>query len=188
MNRLTFRRQGSSGVPEVRSGYSFTPPQSPPLCPSSGGGSRYKALAAGPARAIAEECERLFCGTLRGVFYGEKEAPVLQDPLAIGAYDLKRRHQDWSVALAARPPTDGDSVGDEASEKANIHARFELWDYSGGALFRGFTASKPRDIFPNESKTMFVFFDGNVIDRELKQGCVLLLTAARGTHTDILEY
>ena len=40
----------------------------------------------------------------------------------------------------------------------------EVWDYAGGARFRGFVAGE------GEDRTMFVFFDDGVVGSDLKPG------------------
>lgn len=41
----------------------------------------------------------------------------------------------------------------------------EIWDYAGGARFRGFVAEKGQDM-----RAMFIFFDKQVIGMDLKPG------------------
>nr|POE93429.1 hypothetical protein CFP56_19441 [Quercus suber] len=43
----------------------------------------------------------------------------------------------------------------------------EMWDYAGGTRFRGFLAEKPHN-----ERSLFIFFDKEVIGRDLKPGCV----------------
>jgi hypothetical protein len=40
----------------------------------------------------------------------------------------------------------------------------EVWDYAGGARFRGFVAEK------DDERALFVFFDKEVIGKDLKPG------------------
>jgi len=40
----------------------------------------------------------------------------------------------------------------------------EIWDYVGGATFRGFIAED------QDARTMFVFFDSGVLNSDLKPG------------------
>lgn len=44
----------------------------------------------------------------------------------------------------------------------------EVWDYAGGARFRGFVAEK------NDMRSMFIFFDQKVVGMDLKQGYDML--------------
>ncbi|KAK4574226.1 hypothetical protein LTR86_001987 [Recurvomyces mirabilis] len=48
----------------------------------------------------------------------------------------------------------------------------EIWDYVGGARFRGFVAEK------EDERSMFVFFDREVIGKDLKPGLMALLELA----------
>lgn len=48
----------------------------------------------------------------------------------------------------------------------------EIWDYSGGLRFRGFVADK------DGVKSLFVFFDNEVVGKDLKQGLMALLELA----------
>jgi hypothetical protein len=52
----------------------------------------------------------------------------------------------------------------------------EIWDYAGGASFRGFVAEDAR----GETKSLFVFFDEHSITRDLKQALVALIELAEG--------
>jgi len=45
-----------------------------------------------------------------------------------------------------------------------IREYVEVWDYAGGARFRGFVAEK------EDERAMFVFFDNEVIGKDLKKG------------------
>lgn len=51
----------------------------------------------------------------------------------------------------------------------------EVWDYRGGAHFRGFTVSGPEESY---AKSLTVFFDKEVINCELKQGLMALIELA----------
>ncbi|CZT14270.1 related to ornithine decarboxylase antizyme [Ramularia collo-cygni] len=52
----------------------------------------------------------------------------------------------------------------------------EVYEYAGGARFRGFVAEK------GDMRTMFIFFDQEVIEMDLKQGLVSLLELASSEH------
>lgn len=56
-----------------------------------------------------------------------------------------------------------------------IAAWLEIWDYAGGNSFRAFLAEDRARV-----KTLFVFFDANVIGRDLKQALVALIELAEG--------
>ena len=46
----------------------------------------------------------------------------------------------------------------------SIDAWLEIWDYRGGCSFRGFVGGH------GDKKSLFVFFDSAVIEKDLKQG------------------
>lgn len=56
-----------------------------------------------------------------------------------------------------------------------VAAWLEIWDYAGGNSFRAFVAEDADRV-----KTLFVFFDANVIGRDLKQALVALIELAEG--------
>ena len=93
--------------------------------------------------------------------------------------DRGREERRDAAPLAMTPPKENETPGvKDASQAPEMLATFELWDYSGGALFRGFTAGKhPMDIGGEAENTMFVFFDRNVVGRDLKQGCAIHSTS-----------
>jgi len=49
----------------------------------------------------------------------------------------------------------------------------EVWDYVGGTRFRGFTATDSFGV-----SALFIFFDANVVGKDLKQGLMALLELA----------
>lgn len=51
---------------------------------------------------------------------------------------------------------------------APVVAWLEIWDFAGGASFRAFVTDD------GQEKTLFVFFDGYVVDIDLKEAYVLL--------------
>jgi hypothetical protein len=55
-----------------------------------------------------------------------------------------------------------------------VDAWLEIWDYAGGNSFRAFVAGDAAD------KSLFVFFDANVLGRDLKQALVALIELAEG--------
>jgi hypothetical protein len=152
-----------------------SPPSSPPLAAKHASRKR-----GGAAYTITEECERLFCETLRAVFLGEG-SQQRQDSLVMGVHnnttttsttsaiptndygvDL-RRYSDSSMGsspgMVQFPTVDDGDTG-------TITDYIEMWDYVGGIRFRGFVAEK------EDEKAMFVFFDEAVIGGDLKAGYV----------------
>lgn len=96
-----------------------------------------------------EECERLFCETLKAVFLGERTT-VKQDSLVMGAHTL--------------------NVPDKYSEVMHgcVTDWIEVWDYAGDTSFRGFVAGEERE------KSLFIFFDDELAGKDLRHGCVTI--------------
>jgi hypothetical protein len=142
---------------------------------------------------ITEECERLFCETLRTAFLVEKNADAARNSLVMGT--LEQGHTDESVTdLSSKtPPYDhgGNAVGmpvqmqQQRQRKPSlptpapspgtlayapvqsggmIKEYLEVYDYhSTGTRFRGFVAEK-------RERALFVFFDREVMEHDLKPG------------------
>lgn len=128
-----------------------------------------------------EECERLFCETLKTVFLVEKDTG-LENSLMM---DLRNNNVSTTSTNGAgtncRPipqpsqhhttfqhghPTPSPSPDGRIYPKHGdlIKEYVEVWDYAGGARFRGFVAEK------NNERAMFIFFDKEVISMDLKPG------------------
>jgi len=108
----------------------------------------------GAAYTIREECERLFCETLKTVFLGDEGRQISEDPTVMGAN-------------AHSPPEEVGVHKDYFSKVKSgqfVDAWLEVWDYSGACSFRGFVGGN------GDQKSLFVFFDSSVIERDLKQG------------------
>jgi len=58
---------------------------------------------------------------------------------------------------------------DEIVEQGMVTAWFELFDYVGGASFRGFVAGE------GSERCLFTFFDAAVVGKDLKQGLMALI-------------
>lgn len=141
------------------------------------------------AHHITEECERLFCETLKTVFLVEKDTG-LQDSLVMdvpsatsnghsrGANDnIKSNHVNKPTAAKAIPsaptlikhrlPTPAPSPDGYMFPESHglIRDYVEMWDYVGGTRFRGFVAERD-----DGERCMFVFFDREVIGKDLKPG------------------
>jgi hypothetical protein len=118
-------------------------------------GDRRKRSKEGAAFYIREECERLFCETMNGVFLGEEGKATSNGSIVMGT----NTHS---------PPDE--SVDAFNSYFANrktghtIDAWLEVWDYSSGSSFRGFVGGN------GDKKSLFTFFGSSVIGRDLKQG------------------
>jgi hypothetical protein len=141
---------------------------------------------------ITEECERLFCETLRTAFLVEKNAGAARNSLVMGALDkgltdgsevdLSKENtppyeygQAMPVQQQWRPrqtslPTPAPSPGtaeypSSAHSGGMIREYLEVYDYhSSGVRFRSFVAEQ------GVSRALFVFFDREVMEQDLKPG------------------
>jgi len=137
------------------------------------------------AHHITEESERLFCETLRAVFLVEKNGS-LENSLVMdvrnstrksatsagGGVEIPQRQQH--TILKHDLPTPSPSPDERRYPHLNrlVREYVEVWDYAGGARFRGFVAEKDGE------RALFVFFDKEVIGKDLKPGVVALLELA----------
>jgi hypothetical protein len=94
----------------------------------------------GAAYTIREECERLFCETMKTVFLGEGGA------INSGSIGMDMNHHS-NHQIPNR-----------------VSSWLEIWDYSGGCSFRGFVADMGTE------KCLFAFFKSDVVGRDLKPG------------------
>ena len=150
-----------------------SPPSSPPLAARQASAAKGgKARRGGAAYTITEECERLFCETLRSVFLGEG-SQHRQDSLVMG---MPYNSTTATAAIANDYGIDARRYSDSSTEsdvpemvrfdekKSAITDYIEMWDYVGGIRFRGFIAEK------EDQRAMFVFFDDSVIKGDVKAG------------------
>lgn len=155
------------------------------------GGRKRSGGAERAARHVTEECERLFCKALGAAFLVEKSAGF-EGKLVMDACDTSvplhlrqrmyggsnkglRMQQPQDTVLKHDLPTPEQSpdgrfcspvvgaMGGQA--KAWVKDYVEVWDYACGGRFRGFVAEKDDGL-----KTLFVFFDREVIGKDLKPG------------------
>lgn len=142
---------------------------------------------------ITEECERLFCETLKTVFLVEKNAG-LENSLVM---DMRNSNKSINATHAAKPiphpphstilqhgqPTPSPSPDGRIYPQAGgmIRDYVEVWDYAGGARFRGFVAEK------EDMRAMFVFFDREVVGMDLKPGLMSLLELAGSAQFDCTQ-
>lgn len=133
----------------------------------------------GATSRIREECERFFCETMRAVFRDERDAAPRGSGLT-GVYhdhhhQQRQNHHDSHYSnngqISTPPPNDylfpdqqDRIVRARCAGDANVVAWMEIWDYVGGAGFRGFLVEDD-----NGEKSAFVFFDMAVVGRDLKQ-------------------
>lgn len=164
-------------MPEVGSGIP-SPPSSPPLAALTSANElalisknptrkrdndgRKKSRKEGAAYLIREECERLFCETMKDVFLGDEGRTSSNGSIGMGAN-------------AHSPPDDRLDVYNNYFPRWQgqpIDAWIEVWDYAGGCSFRGFVGGN------GDAKSLFVFFDSSVVEREQKQGLMALIELA----------
>jgi hypothetical protein len=126
---------------------------------------------------IKEFCEREFCETLKAVFLVEKDTG-LENPLVMDMRYKNKNSNDGAVQIPPRQqptvmqhdlPTPSPSPDGRIYPEAGgmVKDYVEIWDYTGGARFRGFVAEK------EDERALFVFFDKEVIGKDLKPGYVL---------------
>ncbi|KAI9675616.1 MAG: hypothetical protein M1817_000982 [Caeruleum heppii] len=157
------------GVPEVGSG-SSTPSSSPPLGTYiDGSGPKQWAAGCreGAAYTITEECERLFCDTMRHVFLSE------------GTTASGPRVLDTEKCEPSRS-SQGDGTIDCLSTQRlpAVEDWIEMWDYGGGTGFRGFVAAQ------GEQRILYVFFEPAIIGHDLKHGLMALMELASTSWLD----
>jgi Ornithine decarboxylase antizyme len=128
-----------------------------------------KARREGIAYTITEECERLFCETLKAVFLGERSGE--SDSLVVGTQHITKydgRKTTERVFLDDRrfaSISPDSSVYDDIGSHHLVEKFIEVYDYIGGAKFRGFIANNAHN-----ELAIFVFFDQGVIGCDLKPG------------------
>ncbi|KAK3947646.1 ornithine decarboxylase [Pseudoneurospora amorphoporcata] len=154
----------------------------------------------GATLRIREECERFFCDTLRAVFLGEKNSAMQGSGLA-SVYNNNNNNNHNPVAPnngnthtpLPTPPYDDYPIGDEHlmsrhgfdaarsvtgnGSHSRVDSWIELWDYVGGASFRGLVAEDRE----TGEKTLMIFFDEQSVEgRDLKKALVALIELADG--------
>ena len=144
----------------------------------------------GAALHITEECERLFCETLRVIFLGERDGQ-LRDSLVMGSYNSidsaisgrsRRRMSSLDsgptlgTVLAAglfTPPPDKHVSRPAVSVTPQIVQWLEIYDYTSDARFRGFIATNSIGL-----RSLFIFFEHNIVGKDLKQALMALIELA----------
>ncbi|KAB5554360.1 ornithine decarboxylase antizyme-domain-containing protein [Coniochaeta sp. 2T2.1] len=81
------------------------------------------------------------------------------------------------AVMAARHAADRRMSGSSGFETSHVAAWMEIWDYAGGNSFRAFAVEHDN---MGEDRSLFVFFDANVVGRDLKQALVALIELAEG--------
>ena len=126
------------------------------------------------AHHITEECERLFCETLKAVFLVEKDTG-LENSLVMDAHMNSKKNSAVDIPLASHTsilkhglptptPSPDERVYPTIKAGASVSEYVEVWDYAGGTRFRGFVAEK------DDERAMFIFFDKEVVGKDLKPG------------------
>ncbi|RFU23590.1 hypothetical protein B7463_g12748, partial [Scytalidium lignicola] len=190
---------GPSGFPEAMGTPSGipSPPSSPPLAALTSTNEltlissprkrdaegRRKSRKEGAAYTIRGECERLFCETMKAVFLGEGRAAA-SGSVVMGASNNYNSNNNASInshdiGSAGHSPPDEGSVAaygyfekHQRYKRNNIDAWLEMWDYVGGASFRGFVGGE------GSSKSLFAFFDSSVVGQDLKPSLMALIELA----------
>lgn len=115
----------------------------------------------GASYTITEECERLFCDTPRHVFLGEGKAHATRaGSLVMGTKRIK---------AGANVAGSESAVALDQTESLPLKKWIEVWDYVGGASFRGFVAESD---FAGQ-RALFVFLEEAMVANDLKHGYVL---------------
>jgi hypothetical protein len=129
-----------------------------------------RARRGGAAYTIAEKCERLFCETLSSVFSGEGNLGR-QDSLVMGVHYQEEcagsedaAYFRYEQRIMDSPEPSPDAVGGYIHDAGMVSDWVEVWDYVGGVRFRGFVADKEGE------RSLFVFFDQDVIGAKIKAG------------------
>ncbi|KAI0095335.1 ornithine decarboxylase antizyme-domain-containing protein [Daldinia grandis] len=171
----------SFGIPEVPISGLPSPPSSPPLAaittsnelalqPKTNKRSRNAPISrsrrGGATLQIREECERFFCETMKAVFQGEWNMAGSGSCLT-------------GVNYALTPPDDcplsqSSFCNIDTKPGVCVNGWMEFWDYAGGASFRAFITED------GDEKSLFAFFDGGLVGRDLKQALIALIELADG--------
>lgn len=181
-----------------------TSPQQPPLLRRRSGDA---------ACHITEECERLFCETLKSVFLVEKDTD-LENSLVMDMHNINIKSTDAEgerngaegIAMSkanvtpSRPiplqqqqfsthqqanttmlrhgqmtPTPSPGALTYPHPGGLIRDYVEVWDYVAGVGFKGFVAAGKGS---DESQSLVIFFDKQVVGVDLKPGLMALLELA----------
>lgn len=143
---------------------------------------------------ITEECERLFCEMLRTTFLVEKNGGAARNSLVMGALEQDRtdesavalsknmnspcdyghaagvpvQQRQRQASLPTPAPSPGTAVYPPVQSGGMIKEYLEVYDYRSraGTRFRGFLAES------EQARALFVFFDREVMEQDLKPGYV----------------
>ena len=149
-----------------------SPPSSSPSTPLSRPGLKARKRSGDAAYHIMEECERLFCDTLKAVFLVEKDTG-LENSLVMdmrntkadsNALDILPKQQRTMMQHDLPTPSPSPETNAYFDEGGLIKEYVEVWDYVGGLRFRGFVAEK------DDERSLFIFFDQYVVGTDMKKG------------------
>lgn len=86
-----------------------------------------------------------------------------------GSKPIPQQQQSHQTVIQHGQPTPSSSPATQmyCGTKDLVKEYVEVWDYVAGARFRGFVAEK------DDMRTMFIFFDKQVVGMDLKPGYVL---------------
>ncbi|BDD63804.1 hypothetical protein MAP00_008664 [Monascus purpureus] len=143
-----------SGIPEVPSGSksSISPPLDHPVAERIWPDDDWSEYDGEAAYTITGECERLFCDLLSAKFLGEKGV-ARQGSLVMDAYQASRPNYT-------------------REDYKQIQKWIEVWNYPSDSIYRGFVADM------HNERTLFVFFNEDVMTHGLKSGLIALFELA----------
>ena len=157
---------------------------------------------------VREECERFFCETLRAVFLGERNRQMqdslvmgsqMNEPgssidtvstidSAVAGYERHERLRRlssqsrgvvgaglgavWNAGLGT-PPPDIYTAGAVGPQLPFVQQWLEIYDYASDTRFRGFVATNSYG-----QRTLFIFFERNIVGKDLKQALMALIELA----------
>lgn len=134
---------------------------SPPLVTNASGPltERGSGDEEGATYTITEKCGRLFCDTLRAVFLGEGNT-AQNGSLVMGTNNNNNHiHRNGAPSKRER---ERQSIGQSSGRQPVVDDWLEVWDYQGGASFRGFITIN------SDERDMFVFLDQSAVVQDLK--------------------
>lgn len=119
--------------------------------------SRNKYQRSGSTHNIQEECERLFCETMKVAFLGA------------GGRLTKNGSYAMSVGIRGKNMY---NLCQQTKKTSSIGAYLVIWDYVSGCRFRGFFGGHGNE------KSLFIFFEASVLQKDLKKGLIAIIELA----------
>ncbi|KAK5169164.1 uncharacterized protein LTR77_006473 [Saxophila tyrrhenica] len=150
------------------------------------------------AHHITEHCERMFCETLKAVFLVEKDSgfenslvmDAQHNTATAGGYksgtvQIPLRQQQQKATIMKHdlptPSPSPDARKPYLEIGGMLRDHVEMWDYACDARFTGFVADK------EDERALFVFFDKDVMGKDLKPGLMALLELASSKDFDCTQ-